>query len=85
MDLTVNSRQCEVARPLAEGLPNRTVCRNDTAEKLMPGPLRSVEEAIQAAVGKLAAGEIETRWSGEMWETLPGQGGQHSATNALPW
>ncbi len=61
----VNAR---IARPLAEGLRNRTVCRNDTAEKLMPGPLRSVEEAIQAAVGKLAAGEIETRWSnaGEM-------------------
>jgi len=57
-----------IARPLAEGLRNRTVCRNDVAAQLMPGPLRGVEEAIHAALGKLAAGEIETRWStaGEM-------------------
>ena len=61
----VNAR---IARPLAEGLRNRTVCRNDVASQLMPGPLMGVETAIHAALGKLAAGEIETRWStaGEM-------------------
>ncbi|EMI56305.1 nucleoside-diphosphate-sugar epimerase [Rhodopirellula sallentina SM41] len=57
-----------IARPLAEGLRNRTVCRNDDAQKLMPGPLFGVEEAINAAIGKLKDGDIETRWStaGEM-------------------
>ena len=57
-----------IARPLAEGLRNRTVCRNNAASELMPGELMGVEAAIHAALGKLAAGEIETRWStaGEM-------------------
>jgi uncharacterized protein YbjT (DUF2867 family) len=57
-----------IARPLAEGLRNRTVCRNDLAQQLMPGSLLSVKSAIDAALGKLNAGEIETRWStaGEM-------------------
>ncbi|EMI40343.1 nucleoside-diphosphate-sugar epimerase [Rhodopirellula sp. SWK7] len=57
-----------IARPLAEGLRNRTVCRNDDAQKLMPGPLFGVEDAIDAAIGKLNDGDIETRWStaGEM-------------------
>lgn len=58
----------DIARPLAEGLRNRTVCRDDSAKRLMPGPLFSVEQAIDAALGKLQSGQIETRWStaGEM-------------------
>ena len=58
----------EIARPLAEGLRNRTVCRNDDAVKLMPGRLFGIQDAIDAALGKLDAGDIETRWSmaGEM-------------------
>lgn len=61
----VNSR---IARPLAEGLRNRTVCRNDDAQHLMPGPLFSIQDAINAALGNLKSGRIETRWStaGEM-------------------
>jgi uncharacterized protein YbjT (DUF2867 family) len=61
----VNNR---IARPLAEGLRNPTVCRNDLARKLMPGPLLGVGEAVDAALGKLQARDIETRWStaGEM-------------------
>jgi len=57
-----------IARPLAEGLRNRTVCRDDAAQRLMPGPLFSVKEAIDAALGKHRSGQIETRWStaGEM-------------------
>ena len=72
----VNAR---IARPLAEGLRNRTVCRNDAAIQLMPGPLQGVKEAIDAALGKLAAGEIETRWStaGEM----PGDPSWSGGTN----
>lgn len=58
----------KIARPLAEGLRNRTVCRDNLAMRLMPGPLFSVQQAIEAALGKLQAGNIETRWStaGEM-------------------
>jgi uncharacterized protein YbjT (DUF2867 family) len=39
-----------IARPLAEGLRNRVVCRNDLAQQLMPGPLHGVKEAIELAV-----------------------------------
>lgn len=57
----VNGR---IARPLAEGLRNRTVCRDELARELMPGPLFNVRDAINAALGKLELGHIETRWSG---------------------
>jgi hypothetical protein len=53
----------KIARPLAEGLRNRTVCRDNLAMRLMPGPLFSVQQAIDAALGKLQSGNIETRWS----------------------
>lgn len=52
-----------IGRPLAEGLRNRTVCRNDLAQVLMPGPRFNVQQAIDAALGKIQSGEIETRWS----------------------
>lgn len=52
-----------IARPLAEGLRNRVVCRNDDAHKLMPQPLLSVRESIEAALGKVSASQIETAWS----------------------
>lgn len=52
-----------IARPLAEGLRNRTVCRDDTAQRLMPGPLLGVKEAIDAALGKWRMDDVETRWS----------------------
>lgn len=53
----------KIARPLAEGLKNPTVCRNDLAQRLMPGTLLNVRDAVDAALGKLSAGDIETRWS----------------------
>jgi len=52
-----------IARPLAEGLRNRVVCRNDDADRLMPQKLLTIREQIDAALGKLAAGDIETAWS----------------------
>ena len=52
-----------IARPLSEGLRNPTVCRDDDATKLMPGPLWTVDQAIEAAVGKVRRGDVETRWS----------------------
>lgn len=53
----------KIARPLADGLKNPTVCRDNRAAELMPGPLFGVRVAIDAAIGKLAQGDIETRWS----------------------
>ncbi len=52
-----------IARPLAEGLRNRVVCRNDDAVRLMPGPRLTIREAIDAALGQTARGEVETAWS----------------------
>jgi len=52
-----------IARPLAEGLRNRVVCRNDEAARLMPQRLLTVREAIDAALGKVATAQVETAWS----------------------
>ena len=52
-----------LARPLADGLRNRVVCRDDRAIALMPQRLLSVREAIELALGREIAGQIETRWS----------------------
>jgi uncharacterized protein YbjT (DUF2867 family) len=51
-----------IARPLALGLKNRVVCRNDDARRLLPRRLLSVEEAIRAALGQTVSGEVETTW-----------------------
>ena len=47
-----------IARPLAEGLRNRVVCRNDDAARLMPQRLLGVREAIRLALasGRTARG-----------------------------
>lgn len=52
-----------IARPLAEGLRNRVVCRNDEAQKLMPHTCLSIREAMDAAVAKAQSGDVETAWS----------------------
>jgi uncharacterized protein YbjT (DUF2867 family) len=51
-----------IARPLADGLRNKVVCRDDRAVQLMPQRLLSVREAIDAALGKMHSHEVETRW-----------------------
>ncbi|CAN5487983.1 SDR family oxidoreductase [soil metagenome] len=53
-----------IARPLAEGLRNRVVCRNDDAARLMPQRLLGVREAIAAALTQLDQADVETMWSG---------------------
>jgi hypothetical protein len=53
-----------IARPLAEGLRNRVVCRDDEAARLMPQKLLGVREAIGAALTKLNEPDVETIWSG---------------------
>lgn len=52
-----------IARPLAEGLRNRTVCRDRTAQTLMPQRLLTMREAIDAALGKQRDHLVETAWS----------------------
>jgi uncharacterized protein YbjT (DUF2867 family) len=51
-----------IARPLAEGLRNRVVCRNDRAAHLMPQKLLNVREAIAASLGKTRSAAVETAW-----------------------
>jgi uncharacterized protein YbjT (DUF2867 family) len=53
-----------IARPLAEGLRNRVVCRNDDAARLMPQRLLGVRQAIAAALAKHDRSDVETIWSG---------------------
>lgn len=60
----------EIARPLADGLRNRVVCRDDEAARLMPQPLLSVREAIRHALGDVERGEVETTWT--MAGPIPG-------------
>ncbi len=52
-----------IARPLAEGLHNRVVCRDDRAARLMPARLLGIDEAISAALDRIAERRVETSWS----------------------
>lgn len=52
-----------IARPLAEGLRNRVVCRDALAQELLPHRFLPVREAMAAALGQEAEGTTETRWS----------------------
>jgi uncharacterized protein YbjT (DUF2867 family)/uncharacterized protein YndB with AHSA1/START domain len=59
-----------IARPLAEGLRNRVVCRDDEAQRLLPQRLLPVREAIRAALDRTSHDEVETSWS--MAGPIPG-------------
>jgi len=59
----VTPLHASIARPLAEGLKNRVVCRNDEALRLMPHQCLTIREAMDAALAKVHAGRIETAWS----------------------
>jgi len=52
-----------IARPLAEGLRNPVVCRDDDAVRLMPGRRRGVREAIRLALREHTDCRIESSWS----------------------
>lgn len=52
-----------IARPLGEGLKNRVVVTNDTAQRLMPHQPLPVREAIRRSLRQVEANEVETRWS----------------------
>ena len=51
-----------IARPLAEGLRNEVICRNDRARSLMPHTLQTTRECIEVAIAG-NQGAAETRWS----------------------
>jgi uncharacterized protein YbjT (DUF2867 family) len=53
----------DIARPLAEGLKNPVVAREDSITKIIPQELLTVRESIKAARSKTADGLVETSWS----------------------
>lgn len=53
----------KIAQPLAEGLRNRVVCRNDDVHRLMPHRCLTIPEAMAAAIARIENGSIETAWS----------------------
>jgi uncharacterized protein YbjT (DUF2867 family) len=52
-----------IARPLAEGLRNRVVCRNDHAQRMMPHECLTIRQAMDAALIQIEKGTVETTWS----------------------
>jgi uncharacterized protein YbjT (DUF2867 family) len=60
----------DIAKPLAEGLKNPVVCRENRIAQLIPQELLSVREAIRAALSKMAEHRVETTWS--MAGPIPG-------------
>jgi uncharacterized protein YbjT (DUF2867 family) len=52
-----------IAAPLAEGLRNRVVCRDDRAARLMPQPLITVRDGVRAALRHRSEEEIPTTWT----------------------
>jgi hypothetical protein len=52
-----------IARPLALGLKNRVVCRNDDAVRLMPHRRLTAREAIEAALGQVRDHQVESTWA----------------------
>ncbi len=63
-----------IAKPLAEGLRNPVVCREDHITHILPQKLLTVRESVAAARGKIAEGSVETSWTmaGEVAGTIPG-------------
>jgi uncharacterized protein YbjT (DUF2867 family) len=53
----------DIARPLAEGLKNPVVARENSITKIIPQELLTVRHAIKAATSKTADGLVETSWS----------------------
>ena len=51
-----------IARPLAEGLKNRVVCRDDRVQKVMPQELVPVPEAMRLAVRSFMQRSVESSW-----------------------
>lgn len=52
----------DIAKPLAEGLRNPVVCRDNRIAGLIPQELLGVREAIRAALSRTAGNGAETHW-----------------------
>ncbi|SHI89896.1 Uncharacterized conserved protein YbjT, contains NAD(P)-binding and DUF2867 domains [Malonomonas rubra DSM 5091] len=52
-----------LARPLAEGLSNPVVCRDDRITEILPQDLFDCREAIRRALDRVRQQRIETSWS----------------------
>ncbi len=52
-----------LSRPLAEGLRNKVVCRENSIRDLIPTRLLTAEEAIARALDRTIRHEVETCWS----------------------
>lgn len=52
-----------IARPLAEGLRNELLCRDQRAQEWMGGPRTPVREALEAAFGTHDSALVETSWT----------------------
>lgn len=59
----VTPLDARLARPLAEGLRNRVVCRDDEAARLMPHARLPARAAIAAALAEQGSGRVESHWS----------------------
>ena len=59
-----------IAKPLAEGLKNPVVCRENRITQLIPQNLLTVREAVRAALQKMTENQVETNWS--MAGPIPG-------------
>ena len=60
----------DIAQPLAEGLKNPVICREDRIREIIPQTLLTVREAMRAALTQIAEHGVETNWS--MAGTIPG-------------
>jgi len=60
----------KIARPLAEGLKNEVVCREDRITRIIPQKLLNVREAIHSALSQVESHLVETNWT--MAGPMPG-------------
>jgi uncharacterized protein YbjT (DUF2867 family) len=59
-----------IAKPLAEGLKNPVVCRENRITQLIPQELLTIREAIRASLRQMTENQVETNWS--MAGPMPG-------------
>jgi len=60
-----------LSRPLAEGLRNKVVCRENSIRELVPTRLLSCEEAITRALDRTIRHQVETCWSDAGLQRVP--------------
>lgn len=60
-----------LARPLAEGLRNKVVCRENSIRELVPTRLLTAEEAIARALDRTVRHEAQTCWSDAGAQRVP--------------